>query len=212
MDNLPGNPQINTPTGNLQIPGPPPPPPPPLSQFQQPQNQFPSSSNTNPKTGGIKSILSYILAVFIALLFIMFIFGTLNYLNIISLSGLYPNIFGWLPITSTRIPQQTTGLSTQPTTCQEFTNTDEARATTNTECIILNISGQGLFDLPPEIQQLKNLQVLDLSNNQLSTFPKEIANISSLRSLKLAGNNFTEEEKKRIREEILPSALVVIEF
>ncbi|MGP1386773.1 MAG: COR domain-containing protein [Thainema sp.] len=55
----------------------------------------------------------------------------------------------------------------------------------------LDLSGNQLTMLPPEIAQLQFLQLLDLSRNQLTTLPPEIIQLQSLRSLSLSGNQLT---------------------
>jgi hypothetical protein len=47
----------------------------------------------------------------------------------------------------------------------------------------LNLNGLGLTELPPEIGNLTNLQVLGLGSNQFSTLPPEIGNLINLQSL-----------------------------
>ncbi len=56
----------------------------------------------------------------------------------------------------------------------------------------LDLSGQGIIELPPEIAQLTALQSLDLSNNQLSQLPPEIAQLKALKSLNLIGNQLSQ--------------------
>lgn len=55
----------------------------------------------------------------------------------------------------------------------------------------LYLSGQGLTELPAEIAQLSQLQVLDLRDNHLTILPPEIAQLSQLRVLDLRGNQLT---------------------
>ncbi|MHC5825101.1 MAG: leucine-rich repeat domain-containing protein, partial [Nostoc sp.] len=52
----------------------------------------------------------------------------------------------------------------------------------------LNLSGEDLTTLPPEIVQLTNLQTLNLSSNQLSSLPPEIVQLTNLQSLNLSIN------------------------
>ncbi|UKO97556.1 COR domain-containing protein [Nostoc sp. UHCC 0870] len=55
----------------------------------------------------------------------------------------------------------------------------------------LNLSGQRLKTLPPEIGQLTNLQTLYLSSNQLSSLPPEFGQLTNLQSLHLGGNQLS---------------------
>ena len=55
----------------------------------------------------------------------------------------------------------------------------------------LDLSGQGLTELPPEIGQLQHLQSLFLSFNQLSSIPLEICQLQDLQSLDLSNNQLS---------------------
>jgi GTPase SAR1 family protein len=55
----------------------------------------------------------------------------------------------------------------------------------------LNLDGNQLTTLPLEIVQLVNLQSLDLSNNRLTALPSEIVQLIELKSLDLDGNQLT---------------------
>ncbi|MCI5212247.1 MAG: hypothetical protein D3910_26475, partial [Candidatus Electrothrix sp. ATG2] len=65
---------------------------------------------------------------------------------------------------------------------------EEAKENGATE---LDLDGQGLTDLPPEIGQLTNLTELQLWGNQLTYLPPEIVHLKNLRSIQLDGNNIT---------------------
>ena len=52
----------------------------------------------------------------------------------------------------------------------------------------LQLSNSGLDVLPPEMQQLRNVEVLDLSNNLFDDLPQELHLMPNLRSLQLGGN------------------------
>jgi internalin A len=56
---------------------------------------------------------------------------------------------------------------------------------------ILNLAGEGIFELPEEIGQLTNLQALKLQDNQLTSLPDSIAKLINLERLDLGGNNLT---------------------
>ncbi len=55
----------------------------------------------------------------------------------------------------------------------------------------LNLSGNSLTALPPEIFQLVNLQTLNLRRNQLSSLPKEIRKLVNLQTLDLRENQLS---------------------
>jgi len=56
----------------------------------------------------------------------------------------------------------------------------------------LNLSGNNLTGaLPAEVRQLKNLKILDMSNNQMTGIPAEVGQLSNLLVLNLANNQFT---------------------
>jgi hypothetical protein len=57
---------------------------------------------------------------------------------------------------------------------------------------ILELDGQNLAELPPQIGMLTELQVLSLSGNQLTRLPEEIGNLSKLVELALDENCLTE--------------------
>ncbi|MEH2177764.1 leucine-rich repeat domain-containing protein [Nostoc sp.] len=52
----------------------------------------------------------------------------------------------------------------------------------------LDLSGEGLTTLPPEIGQLTNLQTLDISDNELSSLPAEIVQLTNLQTLHVYNN------------------------
>jgi Leucine-rich repeat (LRR) protein len=56
---------------------------------------------------------------------------------------------------------------------------------------VLDLSGLGLTELPPEIGSLRSLETLNLENNQLTTLPPEIGNLSNLIALELSFNQLT---------------------
>ena len=57
-----------------------------------------------------------------------------------------------------------------------------------TELVWLDLGGNELTGLPPEIGQLTNLQTLKLRGNQLTGLPPEIGQLTNLRTLDLGGN------------------------
>lgn len=52
----------------------------------------------------------------------------------------------------------------------------------------LSLKKQKLTELPPEIFEFKNLQVLDVQKNKLKTFPKQITDFKYLQELILTAN------------------------
>ena len=58
----------------------------------------------------------------------------------------------------------------------------------------LDLSGNNLKTLPPEIGLLTNLKTLKLNNNPLESIPPEIANCTSLSSLVIKGTNLSDED------------------
>lgn len=52
----------------------------------------------------------------------------------------------------------------------------------------LDLRNMGLTELPPEIGQLAQLEVLNLLDNQLSSLPASIGQLAQLKTLKLSGN------------------------
>lgn len=55
----------------------------------------------------------------------------------------------------------------------------------------LNLRGEDLTALPPEIAQLSSLQSLDLGSNQLMAMPSEIGQLTNLQSLDLSRNQLS---------------------
>lgn len=67
---------------------------------------------------------------------------------------------------------------------------------------VLNLAGKGLFELPPEIGQLKQLTRLNLKQNHLDALPPEIGQLENLRELWLDGNKLSTlpEEIGRLKQ------------
>lgn len=68
-----------------------------------------------------------------------------------------------------------------------YDNLEEALANPD-QVYKLSLSDQNIKALPPEIGQLKNLQVLSLSNCGIKRLPEEMKNLKKLQSLTLYGN------------------------
>ena len=73
---------------------------------------------------------------------------------------------------------------------------------------VLNLSNNNFTGVPAEVGQLKDLEILNLSNNQLTGLPNEIGNLSKLKLLDLSGNNYSEIDLQKIKE-TLPSSTVI---
>ena len=65
----------------------------------------------------------------------------------------------------------------------------------------LDLEGNELHELPPEIGQLTNLQRLDLRGNQLSELPPEIGQLTNLQELALDGNPLLKSPPPEIIEQ-----------
>ena len=65
---------------------------------------------------------------------------------------------------------------------------EEARNSKATE---LDLSGEGLSQLPESLWQLSQLQVLDLNDNQLTAVPEVLGQLSQLQALYLDYNQLT---------------------
>ncbi len=61
-----------------------------------------------------------------------------------------------------------------------------------TKLQFLNLSNNKITNIPDEIQKLEQLQVLELANNQLSTISAKIDDLSFLQELNLADNQLAE--------------------
>jgi len=55
----------------------------------------------------------------------------------------------------------------------------------------LDLRNRALSEIPSEITQFTNLQVLDLSGNELTSLPSAIGSLKNLKTLKLSENQFT---------------------
>jgi Leucine-rich repeat (LRR) protein len=60
----------------------------------------------------------------------------------------------------------------------------------------VEIIGQGLTEIPKEISNLNNLEILYLEQNQINEIPKEIFNLSNLKTIWLEENQITEIPKE----------------
>ena len=60
----------------------------------------------------------------------------------------------------------------------------------------LNLSGQKLKKIPPEVFEFPNLKTLDLSKNKIIVLPKEIALLTKLEEIDVTGNHIEELPKE----------------
>ena len=67
---------------------------------------------------------------------------------------------------------------------------------------VLNASGNRMTGVPAEIGQLSNLQDLDLSENALTGLPFELGNLQNLKRLDLRGNNVSKQDLDAIRAKL----------
>lgn len=56
---------------------------------------------------------------------------------------------------------------------------------------ILDLTGEGLTELPPEIGQLTQLTNLDVRGNQLTSLPSEISQLTNLKELSISWSSYT---------------------
>lgn len=59
----------------------------------------------------------------------------------------------------------------------------------------LDLSGQKLKEIPPEVFQFTNLNALDLSGNKIKDVPEELKNLKYMQELRLSRNKLTEVPK-----------------
>lgn len=72
----------------------------------------------------------------------------------------------------------------------------------------LNLSSNELSAISPLVGRLNRLQTLQLDSNRLSTLPDEVSLLdSTLETLSLRGNQFSDAEKKRIKQ-LLPRTII----
>lgn len=67
---------------------------------------------------------------------------------------------------------------------------------TNLNAARINLSGQGLTEIPKELFSYKNLRKLYLRNNRIESIPKEITNLKLLTVLDISNNNLTSIHSK----------------
>ena len=76
--------------------------------------------------------------------------------------------------------------------------------------VVLNLSNNLMTGLPAEIGQLSNLEVLDVSNNQLTGLPYELGNLKKLKIFKLSGNNYSEQDLNLIKSKLPNTTQIII--
>jgi Leucine-rich repeat (LRR) protein len=72
---------------------------------------------------------------------------------------------------------------------------------------VLSLKNNSITALPPTIGNLKSLERLDLRNNNLTDVPNEISQLTALRSLQLGGNRLPASALEKIRR-LLPHTSV----
>jgi len=73
---------------------------------------------------------------------------------------------------------------------------------------VLNASGNKMTGVPAEIGQLSKLTELNLSNNQLTGLPMELGNLVSLRRLDLRGNIVSKQDLDQIRTKLTQTEIL----
>lgn len=73
---------------------------------------------------------------------------------------------------------------------------------------LLDLSNNNLDKLPPEILQLRNLNILYLDNNDLTSLPSDVAKFTKLTFIDLTGNPMSRDEVEKIRR-LLPKVNVL---
>ena len=77
-----------------------------------------------------------------------------------------------------------------------------------TTLVELNLSGNELSEISPLVGRLNRLQTLQLDSNRLNTLPDEVSLLDpTLETLSLRGNQFSDAEKKRIKQ-LLPRTII----
>lgn len=69
-----------------------------------------------------------------------------------------------------------------------------------TQLTKLDLSENGLQQLPPEVLNLKNLEILDLRYNKLSDLPESLKNLEKLKTVYIGNNDFSKETRKKFRK------------
>jgi Leucine-rich repeat (LRR) protein len=63
--------------------------------------------------------------------------------------------------------------------------------------IYIILCNKSIFEIPPEIKSLKNLEIIDLSNNEIKEFPNDILKyLYKLEILNLSNNKITSITEK----------------
>lgn len=75
--------------------------------------------------------------------------------------------------------------------------------------IELNLSGNSLTAMPTNLPTSGKLRKLDLSNNQISSIPADLSALIRLEELNLSGNSLSESDKKRLKEELIHTKIIL---
>lgn len=63
---------------------------------------------------------------------------------------------------------------------------------------VLDVSGNAMTGLPAELGQLTKLEILNVSNNRLTGLPMELGNLTRLRVFDISGNPYSEQDLAQI--------------
>jgi Leucine-rich repeat (LRR) protein len=91
--------------------------------------------------------------------------------------------------------------------CRRFTSIEQALAQPEVTCT-LDLSNQGLTEIPKDIAKLSYLQTLNLSNNNITKFSDVLVDMDNLLSVDLSNNNISSAGTiKKPTSKILPDGL-----
>jgi len=66
--------------------------------------------------------------------------------------------------------------------------------------IKLDVSSNDIFNIPVNIDQLQQLELLNIRNNNISLIPKSIIKIKSLTQIYLSGNNIDPKLEEALKQ------------
>lgn len=74
---------------------------------------------------------------------------------------------------------------------------------------VLDASNNLMTGVPAEVGQLTNLQTLDLSNNKLTGLPNELGNLKNLQTFNISGNNYSAQDLAGIIQKLPVSVNII---